>query len=105
MIAGSVTVRIDHTADDRDEGDGDDTAAPRRIEYVIAVPGDPRRLSIDRSVQPTAGFDTEATSNRCPSGTRTPRNSSMYSIPPTSGWARGPTSATHDRPWDVAGHD
>ncbi len=64
VIAGSVAVRIDHTAADTeaDEDDGKPESSTRkRIEYVLAVPDDPRWLSIDLSVQAVAGFDVERT--------------------------------------------
>ncbi|NUP51278.1 MAG: hypothetical protein HOW97_28795 [Catenulispora sp.] len=65
VIAGSVAVRIDHSVADveetEDAGVNDELAPParQRIEYVIAVPNDPRWLSIDLSVQAVDGFGTE----------------------------------------------
>lgn len=60
VIAGSVAVRIDHSEADAEAEAGDDTPPSRnRIEYVIAVPNDPRWLSIDLSVQAVDGFDTD----------------------------------------------
>ncbi|WP_194923121.1 hypothetical protein [Catenulispora pinisilvae] len=67
VIAGSVAVRIDHSAADAEEDEDDGAnAGPvvptrQRIEYVIAVPNDPRWLSIDLIVQAVAGFDVEQT--------------------------------------------
>ena len=63
MIAGSVAVRIDHTVGDADANADAVAATPtrKRIEYVIAVPNDPRWLSIDLSVQAVAGFDVQQT--------------------------------------------
>ncbi|MBS2535919.1 hypothetical protein KGQ20_24455 [Catenulispora sp. NF23] len=62
VVAGSVAVRIDHTAADT-EADGEDgepeSSTPKRIEYVVAVPNDPRWLSIDLSVRAVEGFDVE----------------------------------------------
>ncbi|MEZ0108641.1 hypothetical protein ABH920_002642 [Catenulispora sp. EB89] len=63
VIAGSVAVRIDHSAAD-DGLDADDRLLPptrKRIEYVIAVPNDPRWLSIDLSVQAINGFNMDQT--------------------------------------------
>lgn len=63
VIAGSAAVRIDHSGVDT-EGEADDeplTPPRRRIEYVIAVPDDPRWLSIDLSVQAIDGFDMNHT--------------------------------------------
>ena len=61
VVAGSVAVRIDHFAADADtEADDEPVPPPRkRIEYVIAVPGDPRWLSINLSVQASDGFDAD----------------------------------------------
>ncbi|NUP47744.1 MAG: hypothetical protein HOW97_10585 [Catenulispora sp.] len=60
VIAGSVAVRIDHSEADAEAEASDDTPPSRnRIEYVIAVPNDPRWLSIDLSVQAVDGFDTD----------------------------------------------
>jgi hypothetical protein len=67
VIAGSVAVRIDHSAADAEEDEDDDAndgpvpPTRQRIEYVIAVPNDPRWLSIDLSVQAVGGFDVEQT--------------------------------------------
>ena len=61
VIAGTVAVRIDHSVTATEsELDTDDTPPTgKRIEYVIAVPNDPRWLSIDLSVQTIDGFDID----------------------------------------------
>lgn len=61
VIAGSVAVRIDHSAADAQADDESLPPARKRIEYVIAAPDDWRWLSIDLSVQPTNGSDMEET--------------------------------------------
>lgn len=63
VIAGSVAVRIDHSMADADDDAADEPMPParKRIEYVIAVPSDPRWLSIDLSVQAVDGFDMDRT--------------------------------------------
>lgn len=63
VIAGSVAVRIDHSAADADldADQGLVPTTPKRIEYVVAVPNDPRWLSIDLSVQAIDGFDMDQT--------------------------------------------
>lgn len=64
VIAGSAAVRIDHSF--AGSGTNADTAPPRqkRIEYVIAVPHDPRWLSIDLSLQAVDGFDMAGTATK-----------------------------------------
>ena len=59
-IAGSAAVRIDHSVADP-EAEADVVPDRQRIEYVIAVPNDPRWLSIDLSVQAIDGFDMDQT--------------------------------------------
>ncbi|MEY9935253.1 hypothetical protein ABH926_009928 [Catenulispora sp. GP43] len=61
LIAGSAAVRIDHSVADSEVQADTAPPAQQRIEYVIAVPNDPRWLSIDLSVQAVDGFDVEQT--------------------------------------------
>ncbi|MEY9888431.1 hypothetical protein ABIA31_002071 [Catenulispora sp. MAP5-51] len=61
VIAGTAAVRIDHSITVPESELDADGAPPtgKRIEYVIAVPDDPRWLSIDLSVQTVDAFDME----------------------------------------------